>query len=65
MRMFFGFILACLDVYALLSGLWVYKSFFVLLRRAAGGDVPLRRGLTAAPALPHAWEPIRNRYSCN
>ena len=27
MRMFCGFIWACLDVYALLSGLWVYKSF--------------------------------------
>ena len=27
MRMFCGFIWAYLDVYALLSGLWVYKSF--------------------------------------
>ena len=37
MRMFGGSIWVCLDVYALLSGFWVYKSFL----RAAGPHLPV------------------------
>ena len=54
MRMFSSSICNVLDIYSLLLRLCVHKSFFVLLRRAAGGDVPLRHGLTAAPASTRA-----------
>ena len=54
MRMFGYFILVILDVYALFLGLYLHKSILFSCGVLRAVTSPLRRGLTAAPAPPHA-----------